>query len=279
MGKHRRTSPVKHRRTSPAKTGGAPTASPASTASPTPTASPASPASARRRRLTHVLLGASVTLAGGAVASPPAHAEAPRQASADVLTGSAGISGGLPASAAASARTPLQLIADGLPRVSAEEVLSIAESQIGVKENDRGGGTRFHRWYMDSHRAAETVERDGGAIRGYANAPWCAMFVSWVGEQAGIRPVFGWDAYTVTYAQWFRANGHWGTTAKPGAVVFFDWKRGDSLYGIDHVGLVEEDNGDGTITTIEGNTGNGKVERRVRPKAEVVGYGYPVYRS
>ncbi|GGL57352.1 hypothetical protein [Planomonospora parontospora] len=37
--------------------------------------------------------------------------------------------------------------------------------------------------------------------------------------------------------------------------------------------------GDGTITTIEGNTGNGKVEQRIRPKNEVVGYGYPQYAS
>nr|BFE77839.1 hypothetical protein GCM10020093_004400 [Planobispora longispora] len=123
----------------------------------------------------------------------------------------------------------------------------------------------------------ETIARDGGNVRAYANAPWCDMFVSWVGEQAGIRPTVGWDAYTVTHAEWFRNNGHWGAQAEPGAVVFFDWKGGDSLYGIDHVGFVKKDNGDGTITTIEGNTGNGNVEQRVRPKSQVVGYGYPVY--
>ncbi|MBG0817571.1 CHAP domain-containing protein [Planomonospora sp. ID82291] len=161
--------------------------------------------------------------------------------------------------------------------VTAQELLRIAESQIGVEENAEGGGTKFHSWYMESRRARETVERDGGSVRAYADAPWCAMFVSWVGERAGLRPTVGWDAYTVTYAQWFKANGRWGGKAAPGAVVFFDWKRGDSLSGIDHVGLVEKDNGDGTVTTIEGNTGNGKVERRVRPKAEVVGYGYPQY--
>ena len=38
------------------------------------------------------------------------------------------------------------------------------------------------------------------------------MFVSWVGEQAGIRPQMGWDAYTVTHAKWFKDNHHWGTT-------------------------------------------------------------------
>ncbi|MFC4062414.1 CHAP domain-containing protein [Planomonospora corallina] len=275
MGKHRRTSPSKIRVISSGRS--RPSHTKSRTSVPEGQDSPA-----KKRRLTHVLVGASVTLAGGAVASPPAHADTGQDLSAAIAA--IAWKGERPASRAVSAesarsRTSLQVIADGLPKVSAAEVLDIAERQIGVKENGAGGGTKFHRWYMDSYRADETVERDGGSIRGYANAPWCAMFVSWVGEQAGIRPVFGWDAYTVTYAQWFKANGHWGRTAKSGALVFFDWKGGDSLYGIDHVGLVEKDNGDGTITTIEGNTGNGKVERRVRPKSQVVGYGYPVYRA
>ena len=38
-----------------------------------------------------------------------------------------------------------------------------------------------------------------------------------------------------------------------------------------------KDNNNGTITTIEGNTGRGKVEERIRPKWQVVGYGYPEY--
>ncbi len=103
------------------------------------------------------------------------------------------------------------------------------------------------------------------------------MFVSWVGEQAGIRPTVGWDAYTVAWARWFKANKRWGQKPKPGAVVYYDWKGGKSIGGIDHMGIVKKVNRDGTITTIEGNTGNGRVERRVRPTSQVVGYGYPVY--
>ena len=164
--------------------------------------------------------------------------------------------------------------------VSAQTLLRVAESQIGVAENAAGGGTKFHQWYMSSPRAAETLARDGGGTPAlYANAPWCAMFVSWVGEQAGARTTVGWDAYTVTYAQWFENNGRWGQQAKPGSVVFFDWNGSKSISAVDHVGLVKKDNHDGTITTIEGNTGNGKVEERVRPKSHVTGYGYPEYRA
>jgi hypothetical protein len=162
--------------------------------------------------------------------------------------------------------------------VTADTVVKVAESQVGVTENAAGGGTPFHKWYMSSPRAKETAARDGGSIQAYANAPWCAMFLSWVGEKTGARPTMGWDAYTITWAQWFKGQGHWGSVAKPGAVVYFSWDD-KSIGSIDHVGLVKKDNRDGTITTIEGNTGNGKVEERVRPASHVVGYGYPQYKG
>ncbi|MEQ4723178.1 CHAP domain-containing protein [Nonomuraea sp. B19D2] len=163
-------------------------------------------------------------------------------------------------------------------QVTADAVIKIAESQVGVTENAAGGGTPFHQWYMSSPRAMETVARDGGNIQAYANAPWCAMFVSWIGEKAGARPTMGWDAYTITWAKWFQNNGRWGTVAKPGAVVYFSWDD-KTVDSIDHMGLVKKDNGDGTITTVEGNTGNGKVEERIRPTSQVVGYGYPQYKA
>ncbi|MFD0660359.1 CHAP domain-containing protein [Thermocatellispora tengchongensis] len=161
--------------------------------------------------------------------------------------------------------------------VKAQDVLDLALKQVGISENSLGGGTKFHQWYMSSQRARETVARDGGSIAGYANAPWCAMFVSWVGETLGVRPTVGWDAYTVTYAKWFAANQRWGSDPRPGAVVFFAWEGAKNLDAIDHVGFVVRDNGDGTIKTVEGNTGNGRVEVRTRPKSQVVGYGYPQY--
>ncbi|MEV0587594.1 CHAP domain-containing protein [Nonomuraea sp. NPDC050310] len=160
---------------------------------------------------------------------------------------------------------------------SLTKVLGLARQQIGVSENSSGGGTKFQNWYAASKRAQETIKRDGGSTKAYLNAAWCSMFVSWVGEHTGARSSVGWDAYTVTHAKWFKNNNRWGTTPKPGAVVFFSWSGSKSLDGIAHVGFVEKDNGNGTITTIEGNTGNGKVEQRVRPKSQVVGYGYPEY--
>ncbi|MGW0200545.1 CHAP domain-containing protein [Nonomuraea sp. NPDC003201] len=163
--------------------------------------------------------------------------------------------------------------------VTAGQVLALAKSQVGITENAAGGGTKFQRWYANSQRAAETIARDGGSRTDYLNAAWCAMFVSWVGDQTGARSQIGWDAWTVAHAKWFQANHRFGTEAKPGAIVYFSWSGSKNLDDIQHVGFVEKDNGDGTISTVEGNTGNGKVEERVRPKSQVVGYGYPQYRS
>lgn len=224
----------------------------------------------KTRHLTHLVLGASIALGGSLVAVPSALADAPGQSHLNPSPAEV-------AQPVNANKTPLQVAAEGLPKVTAAQVLDLAAKQVGISENSQGGGTKFQSWYVASPRAKETVARDGGSPRAYANAPWCAMFVSWVGEQAGIRPTMGWDAYTVAHAQWFKDNKHWGTVAKPGAVVYFDWNGGRSISGIDHVGFVKKDNGDGTISTIEGNTGNGKVEQRVRPKSQVVGYGYPVY--
>ncbi|MCA2226780.1 CHAP domain-containing protein [Nonomuraea aurantiaca] len=161
--------------------------------------------------------------------------------------------------------------------VTAQQVLNLAKAQVGTTEDANGGGTKFQQWYVNSPRAAETVQRDGGSRQDYLNAAWCSMFVSWVGEESGARSQVGWDAYTVAHAKWFAANHRWGTVAKPGAVVFYSWSGSKDLSSISHVGFVVKDNGNGTISTIEGNTGNGKVEQRVRPTSQVVGYGYPQY--
>ena len=222
----------------------------------------------RKIRLSAVLLGGALITSALSV---PVHAKVSEATSAEqVRTVQAEDSD-------ATRAQSLAEIARTLPKVGPSDVLKLAESQIGIRENSLGGGTKFHEWYMSTDRARETVARDGGAIHHYANAPWCDMFVSWVGDQLGIRPVMGADAYTVEHAKWFERHGRWGTEPKPGAVVFFDWSGKKTIDGIDHVGFVVADNGNGTITTIEGNTDAGAVEKRIRPTWQVVGYGYPYY--
>ncbi|WP_433173701.1 CHAP domain-containing protein [Actinoallomurus sp. CA-150999] len=156
---------------------------------------------------------------------------------------------------------------------SATDVLKLAVSQVGTTEN-AAGGSKFNQWFMGTPYAARGVAQNGGAISDYANASWCDMFVSWVGDQLGVKGM-GADAFTPDHAKWFISQGRWGNTPKPGAVVFFSW-NGSGVDGIDHVGLVIKDNHDGTIQTVEGNTDDA-VKVRTRNTSSVVGYGYPEY--
>ncbi|WP_395110202.1 CHAP domain-containing protein [Actinomadura sp. SCN-SB] len=159
---------------------------------------------------------------------------------------------------------------------AANDVIELAKDQVGITEG-KDGNTKFHKWYISSDAAQRTAERDGGSVSDYKGAQWCDMFISWVGEQTGARGM-GADAYTVSHAEWFKDNDRWGTKARPGAVVFFNFDGDKSIGSIEHVGLVDKVNGDGTISTIEGNS-NDAVEKRIRDNSEVVGYGYPEYRK
>jgi hypothetical protein len=158
---------------------------------------------------------------------------------------------------------------------TANDALKLAKAQVGVTANASGGGTKFQNWFVSSPWAVRGVERDGGKVSDYANADWCDIFVSWIGAQLGVKGIGG-DAYTLTHAQWFKDQGRWGQTPKPGAVVFYSWSGGKSIDDIDHVGMVIKDNHDGTIQTVEGNTDNA-VKIRTRDDSSVVGYGYPQY--
>jgi hypothetical protein len=105
---------------------------------------------------------------------------------------------------------------------------------------------------------------------------WCAFFANWVWSHAGVNPVpttgFG------------RGEGQWGIEhglfkARPGN------GRGDPLpgdmvvYGTPayagggHVAIVESVNGDGTITTINGNWNNMVKRTTINPVTAVAGSG------
>ena len=118
------------------------------------------------------------------------------------------------------------------------DILRVAESQIGTLEKgqNKGGATKYQQAFG---RGAE---------------PWCADFVSWVYSQAGKETN---SPYCPTFVQQLKKQGRWKGHAnpEPGDIVFFDW---DGDKSPDHVGIVKSVNGDGTITTIEGNTSNPK---------------------
>mgnify|MGYP006275506751 CR=1 FL=1 len=88
--------------------------------------------------------------------------------------------------------------------------------------------------------------------------PWCGSFVMWCANQAGVKvPNI---VSTMAGSASFKKLGTWIDAAvanpQPGDIVYFDFVSGGAP--IEHVGIVVKDNGDGTVTTIEGNTAGDK---------------------
>lgn len=136
-------------------------------------------------------------------------------------------------------------------------VLYAAASQVGITENPAG-----------SNKVKYNTEYYGREVSGKAY-PWCMAFVWWVFQGAGFHlfKTASCSAFVGQYkakspGQIVRAN------YRAGDIVFFDFtgKRAKT----EHVGIVESVGADGTLTTIEGNTGmgsnanGGAVMRRTR---------------
>lgn len=136
-----------------------------------------------------------------------------------------------------------------------------------------------------------------GAFTGANFVAWCGSFVIWCADQAGFKlPGGNATIYTPNGAAAFKKAKSWTDAADakpmPGDVVYFDFP-GDGVDRISHVGIVVKDNGDGTVTTVEGNTAGytgdqrngGMVLKQVRGykknkkgiQVSVVGFGRPSF--
>lgn len=132
--------------------------------------------------------------------------------------------------------------------------------------------------------------------------PWCGSFVNWCANEVGLKipncvsTVVGAQAF-IKKDQWEKVNE---AVPLPGDIVFFDFPN-DGVDRISHVGIVVKDNGDGTVTCIEGNTSpdkkgdqrnGGQVCQKVRAykvkngskmkkslPVYIVGFGKPVFKS
>ena len=129
----------------------------------------------------------------------------------------------------------------------ANTVLKIAAGEIGyIALNDPNEGSKYGRWM---------AQKTGNSyFKGHSNkVPWCAMFASWVFDQAGVS-VPGMPS--ASCGSILRACQSAGLvvpsrSAQPGDIVIFDWGAKDNSH--DHIGIVEANRG-GYIQTIEGNT-------------------------
>lgn len=134
---------------------------------------------------------------------------------------------------------------------TSDDVLRVARGELGYTMWSGETGTKYGRWY---------AKMTGSPYFGGNGVPWCAMFVSWVLDRAGVRCQGFPRAVAIDMRD---AGARPAREARPGDAIGFDWE-GDR--GGDHVGIVESVHDWGCVT-IEGNTDGGVVARKQRPWA------------
>ena len=123
------------------------------------------------------------------------------------------------------------------------------------------------------------------------NRPWCAMAVShWIGRGLDLgdrSDNMDWSKHPFEkffggcsqIQRWGSSRGAFHTFTSdtvPTGAIFLQPRAGSgsdssSSPKAGHTGLIVKDNGDGTVTTIEGNTSNA-VKSNVRKKSTLIGY-------
>ena len=161
-----------------------------------------------------------------------------------------------------------------------DDFLAKAQAEVGYVEGPKDNETKFGAWNKHNFQ------------------PWCGSFVDWVA--AHTKVVMPKCVYTPAGVEGFKGKGRWSNAAtakpKPGDIAFFDFV--EDKVPVEHVGIVVKDNGDGTVTTIEGNTSpekkkgsqanGGQVAERIRAyrvnnkrklQVFIVGFGTPKFKD
>ena len=154
-------------------------------------------------------------------------------------------------------------------KVTAQKVIELAKSQIGVKEQP-----------ADSNTVKYNTAYYGKVVKGSAY-PWCCVFIWWLFNQLVASELFYGGKKTAsctTLYNYYKKCGQVVSTPKPGDLVFFKFNKKT----IQHIGVCVSSTAS-SITTIDGNTGvgneanGGAVMLRTRAKSNVYGYARPAY--
>ena len=150
-------------------------------------------------------------------------------------------------------------------------VVRRAESLLGLNEADGS-----YLCVLEAYNSLSPLPR---GYRMRDGDPWCAAFVSAVGQMEGLSAVLLPECACEAMIALYCARGLFhrdGGGVRPGDLVFYDWD-GDGL--ADHVGIVSEAGGAG-FTVIEGNSSDA-VRRRSVPKdwPFLAGFACPDYAS
>ena len=133
---------------------------------------------------------------------------------------------------------------------TAEQVIQIALKYVGVRETPPGSNiTPFTEAYFDGHLPVNPA----------ASAPWCVIFGWYVFREAGASELLCNGAKVGSCSavlRWASANRL--TVAKDqtrrGDILLFDWDQPDTVP--DHFGLALGPVENGSVHTVEGNTGD-----------------------
>ncbi|MBQ0098578.1 MAG: CHAP domain-containing protein [Oscillospiraceae bacterium] len=157
---------------------------------------------------------------------------------------------------------------------SLSKILNIARAEIGTKATNYKN-CKYNTWYY------------GTTVSG-SSYDWCEVFIQWIFKEAGASDMlYSKTANCGAQGKAFKNKDRLVTSNyQVGDIVFFHWSNDKStyvpsVYTMDHVGIIESVNSDGTITTIEGNnttnTSNGEVRRQTRSKSYISCAGRPDY--
>lgn len=145
--------------------------------------------------------------------------------------------------------------------LGSSELVNLALSQLGNE-----GGEKYWQWAGLDKRCE-----------------WCALFVSWCGDQTGLRvsgqiPFFSFVSDGV---DWFKSKGKWIDGSEinssnydkriyPGMIIFFDWEPDGRP---NHVGIVTKV-ANGYVYTVEGNSGDAVREKSYSADSKCIfGFG------
>lgn len=155
---------------------------------------------------------------------------------------------------------------------TANDILTVARSQLGIKEMPAG-----------SNNVKYNTAYYGRAVRG-DSFPWCCAFVWWVFQQVCPSLFYGGDktAYCPALEIYAKNHGQWVTSGyRPGDCVLFDFHGGGKGLAC-HIGIIECISNTGIIciegnTSVSSNDNGGCVMRRTRYLSQILGAFRPNY--
>ena len=151
--------------------------------------------------------------------------------------------------------------------------MNLALSQLGVREEPAGSNcVKYNTDYYGREVSGDSF-------------PWCVVFVWWLFQKAGAADLFFGGKKTASCSVLLLFAKRQGLFVRggyrPGDLVFLRFSR--ERTSPEHIGLVKEVQKNGTLITIEGNTGvgndanGGQVQQRTRFAWQTLGGYRPAY--